>query len=372
MARELLKGNHAMAEAAVRAGLEAYFGYPITPQTELLEHLSRRMPELGRAFVQAESEVAAINMVYGAACTGVRVMSSSSSPGFSLMMEGISYIAGTELPVVLINVMRGGPGLGNIAPAQGDYYQAVYGGGHGDFKSIVLAPSTVQEAIDMTVMAFDLAERYRSIVMILADGSLGQMMEPAELPAMRPVQRQEWDWAVTGAKGRPRRILSSIYLEAQDEEQTNLRLLRRWYEIEQNEVRFKEYYLDDAEFVVVGFGTAGRVSLSAVRAARQMGIKVGLLRPVTLSPFPFAALEELSSRVQRFLVVEMNTGQMLSDVLLGVKNRVPVEFYGRPGGIVPFSDEVLAEIQRISTSKAQPVLDPRKAWLERMTTVVTR
>jgi len=368
MARELLKGNHAMAEAAVRAGLEAYFGYPITPQTELLEHLSRRMPELGRAFVQAESEVAAINMVYGAACTGVRVMSSSSSPGISLMMEGTSYIAGTELPVVLINVMRGGPGLGNIAPAQGDYFQAVYGGGHGDYKQIVLAPSTVQEAIDMTVMAFDLAERYRSIVMILADGSLGQMMEPAELPEMRPIERKEWDWAVRGAKGRPRRMLSSIYLEALDEEQTDLRLLRRWYEIESNEVRFKEYYLDDAEFVIVSFGTAGRVSLSAVREARQMGVKVGLLRPITLSPFPFAALDELSQRVQRFLVVEMNTGQMLNDVLLGVKNRVPVEFYGRPGGVVPFAGEILTEILRISHSKADLSSDPRKAWLERMVT----
>lgn len=369
MARQLLKGNEAMAEAAVRAGLEAYFGYPITPQTEILEHLSRRMPELGRAFVQAESEVAAINMVYGAACTGARVMSSSSSPGVSLMMEGLSYIAGTEVPCVLINVMRGGPGLGNIAPAQGDYFQAVYGGGHGDYRVIALAPASVQEAIDLTVLSFDLAEKYRSIVMLLADGSLGQMMEPAELPEMRPVVRKEWDWAVTGASGRPRRILSSIYLEPHDEEVTNLRLLQRWFEIERNEVRYKEYYLDDAEFVVIGFGTAGRVALSAVREARQMGLKVGLLRPVTVSPFPFAALEELSRRVQGFLVVEMNTGQMLNDVLLGVKGRVPVEFYGRPGGVVPFADDILAEIQRMASSPLQVVSDPRKAWLERMLTV---
>jgi len=358
-----------MAEAAVRAGLEAYFGYPITPQTEILEHLSRRLPELGRAFVQAESEVAAINMVYGAACTGVRVMSSSSSPGVSLMMEGVSYIAGTEVPVVLINVMRGGPGLGNIAPAQADYFQAVYGGGHGDYKPIVLAPSTVQEAIDLTVLSFDLAEKYRAIAMILADGSLGQMMEPAELPEMRPVVRKDWDWAVTGAKGRPRRILSSIYLEVHQEEQTNLRLMKRWFEIEKNEIRYKEYYLDDAEFVVVGFGTAGRVALSAVRTARQMGIKVGLLRPITLSPFPFQVLDELSKRVQGLLVVEMNMGQMLNDVQLAVKSRVPVEFYGRPGGIVPFADEILAEIQRMSTSKLSIVGDPRKAWLERMLAV---
>jgi len=358
-----------MAEAAVRAGLEAYFGYPITPQTEILEHLSRRLPELGRAFVQAESEVAAINMVYGAACTGVRVMSSSSSPGVSLMMEGISYIAGTEVPVVLINVMRGGPGLGNIAPAQGDYFQAVYGGGHGDYKPIVLAPSTVQEAIDLTVLSFDLAEKYRAITMILADGSLGQMMEPAELPELRPVVRKDWDWAVTGAKGRPRRVLSSIYLEPHDEEITNLRLMKRWFEIEKNEIRYKEYYLDDAEFVVVGFGTAGRVALSAVRAARQLGLKVGLLRPVTLSPFPFAALDELSKRAQGFLVVEMNMGQMLNDVQLAVKGRAPVEFYGRPGGVVPFADDILAEIQRLATSKLSIVGDPRQAWLERMLAV---
>lgn len=369
MARQLIKGNEAMAEAAVRAGLEAYFGYPITPQTEILEHLSRRLPELGRTFVQAESEVAAINMVYGAACTGVRVMSSSSSPGVSLMMEGISYIAGTEVPCVLINVMRGGPGLGNIAPAQGDYFQAVYGGGHGDYKPIVLAPSTVQEAIDLTVLSFDLAEKYRAIVMLLADGSLGQMMEPAELPEMRPVLRKEWDWAVTGAMGRPRRILSSIYLEPHDEEVTNLRLMKRWFEIEKNEVRYKEYYLEDAKFVVVGFGTAGRVALSAVRAARQQGIKVGLLRPITLSPFPFKALDELSQQVQGFLVVEMNMGQMLNDVQLAVRGRAPVEFYGRPGGVIPFADEVLSEIRRMTISPLSVTGDPRKAWLERMLTV---
>jgi len=365
MPKELIKGNVAVAEAAVRAGLEAYFGYPITPQTEILEHLARRLPELGRAFVQAESEVASINMVYGAACTGVRVMTSSSSPGFSLMMEGLSYIAGTEVPMVLISVMRGGPGLGNIAPAQGDYFQAVYGGGHGDYRPIVLAPSTVQESIDLTVLAFDLAEKYRTIVMVLSDGSLGQMMEPAELPELRPVIRQDWDWAVNGAKGRPRRKLSSIYLEAYQEEETNLRLLKRWQEVQKNEIRYREYYLEDAEFAVVGFGTAGRVALSAVRRARQQGIKVGLLRPVTVSPFPFAALEELSKQVQGFLVVEMNTGQMLQDVQLAVHGRTPIEFYGRPGGVVPFADEILHEIQRMTTSQLSLDLDPRSAWLER-------
>jgi len=372
MARELLKGNEAIAEAAVRAGLEGYFGYPITPQTEILEHLSRRLPELGRAFVQAESEVAAINMVYGAACTGARVMSTSSSPGVSLMMEGISYIMGTEIPVVLVNVMRGGPGLGNIAPSQSDYNQAVHGGGHGDYSPIVLAPSTVQEAIDMMVLSFDLAERYRTVCMVIADGSIGQMMEPAELPEMRPVKRKDWEWATNGALGRKRRILTSIYIDPPDEEVTNLRIFKRWMEVQANEVRYKEYYLDDADYVVVGFGTAGRVALSAVRAARQDGIKVGLLRPVTVSPFPYAALDELSKRVQAFLVVEMNMGQMLNDVQLATKGRVPVEFYGRPGGVVPFPDEIYDEIQRIATTELQIEADPRHAWYQRMITRVTR
>src|SRR5512147_2014367 len=228
MTRELWKGNEAIAEASVRAGLEAYFGYPITPQTEILEYLSRRMPELGRAFVQAESELGAINMVYGAACAGVRVMSTSSSPGVSLMMEGISYIAGTEIPAVLVNVMRGGPGLGNIAPSQGDYNQAVHGGGHGDYQPIVLAPASVQEAIDLTVLSFDLAEKYRNLVYVLADGSVGQMMEPAELPQMQPVVRKDWDWATNGQPGRERRILTSIYLDPPLEEKANLRMLHTW------------------------------------------------------------------------------------------------------------------------------------------------
>ena len=367
MTRELLKGNVAMAEAAVRVGLEAYFGYPITPQTELLEHLSARLPELGRTFVQAESEVAAINMVYGAACTGTRVMSSSSSPGVSLMQEGISYIAGTEIPAVLVNVMRGGPGLGNIAPSQADYNQAVKGGGHGDYNLIILAPSTVQESIDLMVLAFDLAEKYRMITMLLTDGSIGQMMEPAELPEMRPVVRKDWDWAVTGAKDRERRILSSIYINPPLEEETNIRLMKRWQKVEANEVRFKEYFLDDAEFVVIGFGTSGRVALSAVRAARAQGIKVGLFRPISLNPFPFAQIEELAEKAKAFLVVEMNTGQMLEDIRLSVRGRIPVEFYARLGGIVPFPDEVLSEIQRVATTKLDTNMHPRDAWLARFT-----
>ncbi len=369
MPKELWKGNEAIAEAAVRAGLEAYFGYPITPQTEILEYLSRRMPELGRAFVQAESELGAINMVYGAACTGVRVMSSSSSPGVSLMMEGISYIAGTEVPAVLVNVMRGGPGLGNIAPAQADYNQAVHGGGHGDYQPIVLAPASVQEAIDLMVLSFDLAEKYRSVCMMILDGCVGQMMEPAQMPEMRPVHRENWDWATNGKMGkRERRILSSIYIEPAEEEKMNLRLLNRWQTIQANEVRYKEYFLDDAEIVIVGFGTAGRVALSAVREARAEGIKVGLLRPVTVSPFPSDVIEQLAGRVDAFLVTEMNSGQMLEDVRLAVKGRVPVEFYGRLGGMVPFPDEILNEIHRMAKSKMAVNANPRDAWLARMAT----
>lgn len=368
MPKELWKGNEAIAEAAVRAGLEAYFGYPITPQTEVLEYLSHRMPELGRAFVQAESELGAINMVYGAACTGVRVMSSSSSPGVSLMMEGLSYIAGTEVPAVVVNVMRGGPGLGNIAPAQGDYNQAVRGGGHGDYPRIVLAPASVQEAIDLTVLSFDLAEKYRMITMLILDGSVGQMMEPVEMPEMKPVQRKDFDWATNGKMGkRDRRILSSIYLNPLDQEQTNFRLLKRWKEVQANEIRHKEYFLDDAEIVVVGFGTAGRVALSAVREARAQGIKVGLLRPITVSPFPFEALNQLTGQARAFLVTEMNTGQMLDDVRLAVRGRVPVEFYGRTGGVVPFPDEILNEIKRVNTGPLSAEADPRDSWLTRMT-----
>lgn len=370
MARELLKGNVAMAEAAIRAGVEAYFGYPITPQTELLEWMSDRMPLLGRAFLQAESEVAAINMVYGAACTGVRVMSSSSSPGVSLMMEGISYIAGTELPVVLIDVVRGGPGLGNIAPSQGDYNQIVHGGGHGDYHPIVLAPASVQEAIDLTVLAFDLAEKYRSIVVVMADGNIGQMMEPAELPPMRPIKTEYPEWAVRGAENRDRRILSSIYIKPEEEEVANLRILERWNQIQANEIRYKEYYLDDAEIVIIGFGTAGRVSLSAIRAARAAGIKVGLFRPISLSPFPYEQVARLADKAKSLLVVEMNTGQMLEDVRLATRNRIPIEFYGRLGGMVPFPDEILGEIQRIARDPMPLNGDPRKAWMQRMHKII--
>jgi 2-oxoglutarate ferredoxin oxidoreductase subunit alpha len=347
LAKELLKGNVAFAEAAIRAGCEAYFGYPITPQTEALEHMSARMPELGRIFLQAESEVAAVNMVYGAACAGVRVMTSSSSPGVSLMMEGLSYIAASEVPVVLVDIMRGGPGLGNIAPSQGDYYQMVKGGGHGDYRQIVLAPATIQELIDLTVEAFDIAEKYRCIVVILADGSLGQMMEPAELPPMQKVRKlkDRPEWALTGAKGRDPNFVSSIYIDPVEEEIFNLELVEKQKLIEANEIRFKETNLGDAEMAVVAFGTSGRIAQSAIRQAQEDGIKVGLLRPISLYPFPYEAIANVAAKVKRILVIEMNGGQMLDDVRLAVEGKVPVDFYGRMGGVVPLPDEVYEQIR---------------------------
>jgi 2-oxoglutarate/2-oxoacid ferredoxin oxidoreductase subunit alpha len=357
MARELLKGNVAFAEAAVRAGCHAYFGYPITPQTEALEHMAKRMPELGRAFVQAESEVAAINMVYGAATAGVRAMTSSSSPGVSLMMEGLSYIAGSEVPAVLVDIMRGGPGLGNIAPAQSDYTQMVKGGGHGDYRMIVLAPATVQELIDHTVLAFDLAERYRCVAVVLADGSLGQMMEPAELPPMqelRPLDQRP-AWALTGAVGREPNAISSIHLDPAEEEAFNLTLQAKYAEIERTEVRFEEEDLAGADIAVVAFGTAGRVAKTAIREARAQGLRVGLLRPITLWPFPTKRLARLAEDVASILVVEMNAGQMVEDVRLATRERVPVSFYGRPGGVIPMPEEILEAIRKAANSLREGV-----------------
>lgn len=369
MARELWKGNNAIAEAAVRAGLQAYFGYPITPQTELLEYLAERMPQLGRTFVQAESELAAINMVYGAASTGVRVMSSSSSPGVSLMLEGVSYIAGTELPIVLVDVMRAGPGLGNISPAQSDYNQIVHGGGHGDYHPLVLAPASVQESIDLTIEAFDLAEKYRAITIILVDGNIGQMMEPAEMPAMMPMKTVFPDYAVRGAAGRPRRFLTSIYIDPPKQEIVNLRIERRWQEVKANEIRYKTYFMDDARYVVVGFGSSGRAALSAVRAAREEGVPVGLLRPISLNPFPEKVLADLADKVEAMLVIEMNAGQMLEDVRKATQGKIPVEFFARMGGMVPLPDEVLREIKRLAAGPIPLDGHPRDRWLERMASI---
>lgn len=350
MAKELWKGNEAIAEAAIRGGVEAFFGYPITPQTELLEYMSARMPALGRTFLQAESEVASINMVYGAACGGMRAMSSSSSPGISLMQEGLSYIAASEVPAVLVDVMRGGPGLGNIQPSQADYFQVTRSAGHGDFHPIVLAPATVQEAIDLTYEAFPLAEKYRTIVILAADGSLGQMMEPAEMPPMRPplTEEERGDWAVRGNVGRDKRIITSLFLKEPELEALNHRLQAKLRAIEALERRWVEYQTEDAEYLLVAYGTVGRTCMTVMREARALGIKVGLFRPVSLWPYPGPRLRALAEGKRALLVVEMNAGQMLEDVRLAVGDRAPVEFYGRMGGVMPLPDEILEALQRVA------------------------
>ena len=355
MSEQLLKGNVAIAEAAVRAGCEAYFGYPITPQTELLEHMSKRMVELGRVFLQAESEVAAINMVYGAAAAGIRVMTSTSGPGVSLMQEGLSYIAGSELPAVIVDIMRGGPGLGNIQPSQGDYNQVTKTTGHGDFHSIVLAPATIQEAIDLVELAFELAEKYRTIVFVAADGAIGQMMEPAELPPMRPIPKKRPSWALTGAKGREKNIITSLYLGAENLEQLNQKLQTKLATIQDNEVRYEEQYIKDAEVLLVAFGTAARVAETAVQNLRCEGLHVGLFRPISLWPFPEKRLAQLTRQVKAFFVVEMNSGQMLHDVREAVGSaaglQVPIIFFGRMGGVIPMPEEVEGEIRTWLTYK---------------------
>jgi 2-oxoglutarate ferredoxin oxidoreductase subunit alpha len=330
VSRVLMKGNEAMAEAAIRAGCRAYFGYPITPQSELPEYMARRLPEAGGVFVQAESEVAAINMVYGAAGTGARAMTSTSSPGFSLMTEGLSYIIGARLPCVVVNVMRGGPGLGNIAPAQADYFQVTRGLGHGDVRGIVLAPSTVQEAIELVGLAFTLAERYRLPAIVAADGLLGQMMEPVELPPATQAPAPP-AWATTGAR-QARRLISSIHLEPEALERHVLALMATYDEIRTCEPRWEEDGAAGADLVVVAYGTTARIARSAVARARARGLAVGLIRPITLWPFPDAAFARAA---RRWLVVEMSSGQMVDDVRLAVGGRAPVERYLRVGGMVP-------------------------------------
>ena len=352
MTRQLLKGNVAFAESAVRNGLHAYFGYPITPQSEALEHLSGRMIEEGRVFLQAESEVAAINMVYGAASAGVRVMTSTSGPGLALMAEGLSYIAGSEIPVVVINMMRGGPGLGNIQPSQADYNFMTKTAGHGDFHPIVLAPANVQEIIDMVGLAFELAERYRTLVMIAGDGAIGQMMEAAELPPMQPVRTSRPEWAVTGAEGRDPNLVTSLYLGADNLEALNLRLQKKLRRIQENEVRYETQQVDDADLLLVAYGTAGRVCLSVMRNARREGIKVGLLRPQTLWPLAEEQLAGLAEKVKGMLVVEMSAGQMLEDVRRAVSGRVPVRFHGRMGGAIPMVDEVFDDLKALAQDVA--------------------
>jgi len=340
---KFMKGNEALAEAAIRAGLQGYFGYPITPQSEVIEYLAMEEPNHNYVLLQAESEVAAINMVYGAAGTGGRVMTTTSSPGYSLMQEGISYIACAEIPCVVANIVRGGPGLGTIQPSQGDYFQAVKGGGHGDYRLIVLAPNSVQEMADHTVLAFELADKYRNPALILSDGAIGQMMEKVDLPD--PIDyKPNKPWATVGKKpGKDRNILTSLYIKSEDMERKNKHLQAKYKEIEENEIRTEEYQLDDAEIVVMAFGLSSRICKKVVDLARAAGIKMGLLRPITLWPFPTARIAELAAKdsVKFFFSVEMNVGQMVEDVKLAVNGTKPVHFYGRVGGIIPTPEEVL-------------------------------
>ena len=341
----LMKGNEALAEAAMRAGCRFFFGYPITPQTELAAYMSKRMPKVGGTYLQAESEIAAINMVYGAAAAGARVMTSSSSPGISLKGEGISYMAGADLPGVIINVQRGGPGLGGIQPSQADYWQATRALGHGDFRVVVYAPSTVQEMADLAFTAFDVADEYRTPVMILADGMLGQMMEPVLMPEPRD-ERIEKPWATTGHKHRrAHNVVNSLYLTADELERLNVERYERYAAIERDEQRAETFLVDDADVVVVAFGASARVARSAVVEARAKGVKAGLVRPITLWPFPKDALEAAVPTARAFLSVEMNMGQMVDDVRLVVAGRRPVGFFGRTGGVIPTPVEVLDRIE---------------------------
>ncbi|MHB0912185.1 MAG: 3-methyl-2-oxobutanoate dehydrogenase subunit VorB [Armatimonadota bacterium] len=337
-----MKGNEAIVHGAIAAGCRAFFGYPITPQNEVPEYMAKYMPGVGGAFVQAESEVAAINMVYGAACTGVRAMTSSSSPGISLKLEGISYLAGAQLPCVIANVQRGGPGLGNIAPAQSDYFQATKGGGHGDYRLLVVAPWSVQEMFEHTALAFELADRYRNPAMILSDAIVGQMLEPVTISAVSETAPAK-PWATTGAKGRERNFVTSLFIVPEDLERVNRELQAKYAEA-RREIRYEEYDTDDAELVLVAYGSSARICRTAMKLAREQGKKVGLFRPITLYPFPSERLAELAEG-RRFLVVEMSAGQMVEDVRLAVCGRAEVGFYGRLGGMVPSPEEILEQMR---------------------------
>ena len=343
-----MKGNEAIAEAAIRAGADGYFGYPITPQSEVLEYLMAEKPHerTGMVVLQAESELAAINMVYGGAACGKKVLTSSSSPGISLMQEGISYIAGSELPCLIVNVARGGPGLGTIQPAQSDYFQAVKGGGHGDYRLITLAPSSVQEMSDFVKTGFDLAFKYRNPVMILTDGAIGQMMEKVELFDQIPRSEEILPWATTGkTPDRERNIITSLDLDPKRQEEFNRKLQKKYREIEEKEVRFEKLDCDDADYLIVAYGTSARVVLKAIHLARAKGIRVGLFRPITLWPYPYQPLREMVPRLKGVLSVEMSAGQMVEDIRLAVEGKVKVGFYGRMGGIIPTPDEVLQYLE---------------------------
>ena len=342
----LMKGNEAIAEAAIKAGCMHYFGYPITPQTEVAAYMAKRMPKIGGCFLQAESEIAAINMVYGVASTGKRVMTSSSSPGISLKSEGLSYLAGSDLPALIVNVQRGGPGLGGIQPSQADYFQATKGGGHGDFKMIVLAPSSVQEMADLTVKGFDLADKYRMPTMLLADGTMGQMMEPVSLD-YEIAPAPEKPWATTGTKmEREHNIVTSLFLKPDELEDLVVERYERYKVVEENEVMYEEYMMDDADICIAAFGIAARVAKNAINEARKQGIKVGLIRPITLWPFPVAPFKKAASQVKEIISVELSMGQMIEDVRLACECKVPVTLCSRTGGMIPSPEQVLEAITR--------------------------
>ncbi|QEK13149.1 3-methyl-2-oxobutanoate dehydrogenase subunit VorB [Crassaminicella thermophila] len=348
MAKILMKGNEAIAAAAIKGGCKFFFGYPITPQNELPEYMARELHKAGGCFVQAESEVAAINMVYGAAGSGARVMTSSSSPGIALKQEGISYIAGAELPCVIVNISRGGPGLGGIQPAQSDYFQNTRGGGNGDYRLIVYAPATLQEAVDLTMEAFDVADYYRNPVVISGDGMIGQMMEPIEFKELPKREIPPKDWATTGTKGKRKpNIINSLALDPAELEKHNIRLKEKYDLIEKNEVRYEMYNIENAELVIVSYGTTSRIVKNAIAALKQEGINVGLIRPITLWPFPMKAFDEIPKTVKALLSVEMSMGQMIDDVKIANKGRYPVHFYGRSGGMIPTPDGIAQKVKEI-------------------------
>jgi len=348
MAKILMKGNEAFGKAAIEAGCHYFFGYPITPQSELPEYLSRELPKVGGAFVQAESEVAAINMVYGAGGTGTRVMTSSSSPGVALKQEGITYCAGAEVPCVILNIMRGGPGLGTIQPSQSDYYMSTKGGGNGDYRTPVVAPASVQEAVDMIIEAFDVADIYRTPAMVVADGMIGQMMEPVDFDKERRTRElPEKTWASNGTKGkRTPNVINSLYLQSEELEQHNLKLEKKYQAIEENEVQYEMYNTEDAELVFVAYGTVSRIVKTTVDQMREEGHKVGLIRPKTLWPFPNKAFKEIPN-AKNLLVVEMSLGQMIDDVKLACECKLPVDFYGRSGGMIPSPAEIANKAKEI-------------------------
>lgn len=354
MTKVLMKGNEAIGAAAIAAGCKYFFGYPITPQSELPEYMARELPKIGGVFVQAESEIAAINMVYGAAGSGARVMTSSSSPGIALKQEGISYIAGAELPCVIVDIMRGGPGLGGIQPSQTDYFLATRGGGNGDYRLIVLAPANVQELVDLVMDGFDLADEYRNPVMVIGDGMIGQMMEPVEFKEKDISNLPAKDWATNGTKGkRPPNIINSLYLAAEDLERHNEHLQEKYSRIKEKEIRVESYNIEDADLVIAAYGTTARIAKTAIAKLEKEGYKVGLLRPISLWPYPFKEFDKIKDTCKGVLTIEMNAGQMTDDVQIALKGRMPVYFYGRTGGMIPTPEAIVDQVKKIYGGEKQ-------------------